>query len=187
MDANCQIARKRVIHTSFIVKDIYESIQGFLDLYGVGPWFVFEHYPMKNMRYRGSPAALDFTVAVAYSGAMVLELIQQNDDGPSAYKDVVAKRGYGFHHFAIASHDFDKDLARYRNLGLAVVNEGASPPDHGGGRGAYVDTSAKLPGMTELMEIVPELAAALTEMEATAANWDGTDPIRVQKFSREHS
>jgi hypothetical protein len=185
--AKSQSARKRVIHTSFIVKDIYESIQGFLDLYGVGPWFVFEHYPMKDMKYRGSPAALDFTVAVAYSGPMALELIQQNDDGPSAYRDVVNERGYGFHHFAIASYDFDSDLARCRNLGLAVVNEGASPADHGGGRGAYVDTSGKLPGMTELMEIVPELASALTEMEATAANWDGTDPIRVQKFGGERN
>jgi len=180
--ASFQSTRKRVLHTSFVVKDIYESIQGFLDLYGIGPWFVFEHYPMKDLKYRGSPAALDFTVAVAYSGGMAVELIQQNDDGPSAYKDVVSERGYGFHHFALASYDFDRDLAHYRQHGLAVVNEGASPADHGGGRAAYVDTSAKLFGMTELMEIVPELASALTEMQATAANWDGTDPIRVQKF-----
>lgn len=181
--ANQHATRKRVIHTSFIVKNVYESIQAFLDLYGVGPWFVFEHYPMMNLKYRGSPAELDFTVAVAYSGAMMLELIQQNDDVPSAYKDVVAIRGYGFHHFAIPSYDFEKDLSHYRNLGFAVVNEGASPADHGGSRGAYVDTTSKLPGMTELQEIVPELAAALTELEATAANWDGTDPIRVQKFA----
>ena len=32
------------------------------------------------------------------------------------------------------------------------------------------------------MEIVPELTAALSELEAAAANWDGTDPIRVHKF-----
>jgi hypothetical protein len=36
--------------------------------------------------------------------------------------------------------------------------------------------------MIELMEIVPELTAALSELEAAAANWDGTDPIRVHKF-----
>jgi hypothetical protein len=180
--ANGKSARKRVIHTSFIVKDVYESIGAFLDVYGIGPWFVFEHYPMKDCKYRGSPAELDFTVAVAYSGPMMLELIQQNDDRPSAYREVVAKRGYGFHHLAIPSYDFDKDLAHYRSLGFTVVNEGTSPADHGGSRGAYVDTSPKLPGMTEVLEIVPEMAAALTEMEATAANWDGTDPIRVQRF-----
>jgi hypothetical protein len=68
----------------------------------------------------------------------------------------------------------------YRNLGLAVANEGAAPAGHGGGRGAYVDTIAILSGMTELREVVPELTASLSELEATAANWDGTEPISVQ-------
>ena len=173
---------KRIIHTSFVVKDVYQSIQGFLDLYGIGPWFVFEHYPMENFKYRGSEATTDFTVALAYSGPLAIELIQQNDDRPSAYQEVVASRGYGFHHFAIPSHHFDEDIARYRALGFAVANEGASPADHGGSRGAYLDTRARLPGMTEILEIVPQMTAALSEMEEISAGWDGTDPIRIQKF-----
>jgi hypothetical protein len=125
---------------------------------------------------------MDFTLAVAYSGSMMLELIQQNDDRSSAYKDVVAIHGYGFHHLAIPSYNYDEDLARYGSLGFAIANEGAAPPDHGGGRAAYVDTTARLPGMIELMEIVPNLTAILTELEATASNWDGTEPVRVHKF-----
>jgi len=174
--------RKRILQTSFVVKDVYESAQAFLDLYEIGPWFVFEHYPMPQLQYRDSPTTMDFTIAAAFSGAMMFELIQQNDDRPSAYKDVVDARGYGFHHLAIPSYDYDKDLARYRKLGFAIANEGTAPADHGGGRAAYVDTTARLPGMIELMEIVPELTAALSELEAAAANWDGTDPVRVHKF-----
>jgi catechol 2,3-dioxygenase-like lactoylglutathione lyase family enzyme len=96
--------------------------------------------------------------------------------------DVVSTRGYGLHHLALPSYDYDRDLARYRKLGFTIVNEGTAPADHGGGRAAYIDTTSKLPGMIELMEIVPSLSASLFELEAAAANWDGTDPIRVHKF-----
>lgn len=179
---NPERARRRLIHASFIVKDVFESAQAFLDLYGIGPWFVFEHCAMNDLKYRGSPAAMDFSLAVAFSGKMMVELIQQHDDAPSAYRDVVATRGYGFHHFAIQSEDYDQELARFRKLGFAVANEGTSPPDHGGGRAAYVDTTDRLPGMTEVMEAVPELIATLSDMETVAANWDGSEPIRVHKL-----
>ena len=95
---------------------------------------------------------------------------------------MVGARGYWFHHFALPSYDYEKDISRYRQLGFAVANEGTAPADHGGGRAAYIDTTARLPGMVEIMEIVPELTAALQELETTAANWDGTDPIRVHRF-----
>ena len=95
---------------------------------------------------------------------------------------MVAARGYGFHHLAISSYDYERDLARYRQLGFEIANDGSAPPDHGGGRAAYVDTTSRLPGMVELMEIVPDLTVALNELEAIAANWDGMDPIRVHKF-----
>lgn len=180
--ANTQRPRKRILQTAFVVRDVYESARAFLDLYGIGPWFVFEHYPAKELRYRGSPAAMDFTIGASFTGSMMIELIQQNDDAPSAYKDVIATRGYGFHHLAIPSYDYENDLAHFRQLGFAVANECTAPSEHGGGRAAYIDTTARLPGMIELMEIVPQLSAALSELEATVANWDGTDPIRVQKL-----
>jgi hypothetical protein len=176
------MTRKRILQTSFVVKDVYESIQAFLELLEIGPWFVFEHYPMPVLKYRDVPTTMDFTVAAAFSGPMMFELVQQHDDQPSAYRDVVSTRGYGFHHIALPSYEYDRDLARYRQLGFAIANEGTGPPDHGGGRAAYIDTRSRLPGLIELMEVVPSLSASLSEMEATAANWDGSDPIRVHKF-----
>jgi len=180
--ASPQRAQQRILQTSFVVRDVYETAQAFLDVYSIGPWFIFEHYPFKDLKYRGSVATMDVTIAVSYSGTLMIELIQQHDDAPSAYKEVVAAHGYGFHHFAIPSHDYDKDLARYRKLGFEVVNEATAPGDHGDHRAAYLDTSARLPGLTELMETVPDLMAALKELETTAADWDGTEPIRVHKF-----
>jgi hypothetical protein len=126
---------------------------------------------------------MDFTIAASFTGSMMIELIQQNDQAPSAYRDMFEARGYGFHHLAIPSYDYEHDLARFREQGYSVVNEAMSPADHGGGRAAYIDTSPRLPGMIELMEIVPDLATALQELEKTAAEWDGTDPIRVHTFT----
>jgi hypothetical protein len=34
-----QKPRRRILQTSFVVKDVYESIQAFLELLEIGPWF----------------------------------------------------------------------------------------------------------------------------------------------------
>jgi catechol 2,3-dioxygenase-like lactoylglutathione lyase family enzyme len=173
--------RKRILHISFIVKDLRDSMQAFLDLYGIGPWFVFEHQPIESLKYRGAPATMDISAAIAFSGSLMLELIQQHDSSPSACTDLVRARGYGFHHFAVPANNLDEEVARYRARGFAVVNEAAAPSGRGGGSSAYIDTTAELPGMTELTEVAPQLLETLRQLEDIAAHWDGSDPVRVQK------
>ena len=36
---------------------------------------------------------------------------------PSVYREMIEMHGYGFHHWAVASHDLNRDLADYRARG----------------------------------------------------------------------
>jgi len=165
-----------IMQIAYIVPDLQEAIDSYLATLPMGPWFVFEHFPLLDYQHRGHDAELDVSIAMAYSGSMCFELISQNCDNDSVYKEVQRSRGWGFHHWAYASMDFDADLKRYTSDGLEVALYGRAGP---GARAAYIDTSGTLPGMIELIEITESVESLFTGMQQAASEWDGkTDAIR---------
>ncbi|MGD9810868.1 MAG: VOC family protein [Sphingobium sp.] len=168
-----------IMQIAFITPDIDAAIAHYMPRLSCGPWFVIEHFPLLEARYRGEPTELDITLALSFSGSMCFELIQQNNwETPSVYTEVQQKRGWGFHHFAVASSDFNADVAKYEGLGHEMALYGVAGV---GARAAYMDTSDVLPGMIELIEMTDRTEAFFTMMKGAAENWNGTDPIRVLK------
>ena len=102
---------------SFIVQDLQKAMQNYTDVFGAGPWSVFDRVPVRDLLYRGKPAPLNIHLALTYVGDMQIELIQQLDDLPSVYLEVIETRGYGLHHCGVATQNFDAELARYQALG----------------------------------------------------------------------
>jgi hypothetical protein len=101
----------------------------------------------------------------------MIELIEQHDDQPSVYRETVEKRGHGFHHWAIGARDFDAAVARYNAMGYPVVFSDISPR---GVRVNYVDTSADMPGMLEIIELTADVEAQYQRMYEASKSWDGT-------------
>jgi len=46
--------------------------------------------------YRGQPNDLSLTLAVAFAGHMMIELIEQHDDKPSVYQETIKIKGTAF-------------------------------------------------------------------------------------------
>lgn len=167
-----------VMQVAYTVPDIHAAMPVYQKRLNLGPWYVIEHFPFKWLKYRGQPAEIDLTIALANSGSMTFELIQQNDTKPSAYTEVIAKRGYGFHHLAVAAkpEDYDAALAGYVAQGYDLVFEAAVGV---GARAAYVDTIGDLGGMIELIEVTPPVEWLFTHVQQASVGWDGRDPIRT--------
>lgn len=55
--------------------------------HGVGPWFYVDRVQTDYFRHRGVDSDMEMSVAVANSGDIQIELIQQRNDSPSAYKE----------------------------------------------------------------------------------------------------
>jgi hypothetical protein len=113
---------------------------------------------------------------MAFSGHMLIELIQPNDDKPSVYREAIERRGYGFHHFGVGTTDYDADLARHREQGHELAFQAFVPT---GGRVGYVDTTADLPGYVELIEMDEATDHTFTRFYAASLAWDGSDPVRA--------
>ena len=162
-----------LMQISFIVPDLQQAIREYTDRLGIGPWFLSEHFNPEVNLYRGEPSDADVSIAMTFSGPMNFELIQQHDDKPSVYRETFLKKGYGFHHWALASYDIEADIAAYQSRGDEIVLDIII----NGGRVVYADTSTYLDGMTELIEITENVRSGFGDMYRIARDWDGQDLI----------
>jgi len=164
-----------IMQVAYTVEDLEQAMQHWVRDLGIGPFFKFEHFPLLDAQYRGQPTQFDVNIGLAYSGGMCFELIQQNNDAPSVYRDVIDERGFGFHHWALSTRDFDGDVARYQESGAELALYGVAAV---GARAGYMDTRSTLGGMIELIEIKSEVEELFAFIRAASENWNGEDPVR---------
>lgn len=150
-------------------------MRSYVERLKIGPWFVTGPFVPKAKCYRGAPTDMRLTLAVAFSGHAMLESIEQHDDDPSVYRETIAARDHGFHHWAVCSRAFEVDVARHEAAGHPVVFSDLSPR---GVRIVYVDTTKDFPGMLEIIDATPAFEAIYHSYFAAAQNWDGRDPMR---------
>ena len=88
-----------VAQNGYVVRDIEKSMERWLEL-GVGPWFYFGKVEMDYFRHRGRPSDMEMSVAIANSGDLQLELIQQRNDAPSMYREFLDAGHEGMQHMS---------------------------------------------------------------------------------------
>jgi hypothetical protein len=160
---------------AYVVEDIESSALAYTRELGLGPWFVRGPFQPPEGVYRGHPTQASFTLARAFSGHMMVELIQQHDDSPSVYHEGDGPRVYGFHHWAVFCKDLDAELERCAAQGYEQAYSDRLPS---GARIVYVDSTADLPGMIELVEYTEAQEDVYTNIYRASIGWDGSDPIR---------
>ncbi len=164
-----------VIQVAYVVEDIERSMRQFSARLKNGPWFVSGPFKPSQAQYRGRATELSLTLAVGFAGHMSFELIEQHDTVPSVFRETIEARGYGFHHWAVASEAFDDDVERYRSLGDEIAFSVRSSRVY---RIAYVDTTRELPGVIELIELTTGFEERYAKMHQASLAWDGTEPVR---------
>ena len=168
-----------IVQFAWVVPDLEAAARQWHATLGVGPFLINRNLAIGAPRHRGKPQATAFSTAIAQSGGVQIELVEQHDAGPSAYRDTVAQGTTGFHHVAFIAADFDAALARYIGQGFAVAADGR----FGDMRFAYVDTAASLGHMIEIVEDRPAIRGFFAAVRSAAASWDG-DPATLLREMR---
>ena len=164
-----------IAQIAYVVADIETAVEAYVARMRVGPWFVVGPFHPAKPVYRGKAIVPHVSIALAYTGTMMIELIQQHDDAPSVFVEAVQARGYGFHHWGIAVEDFDRELDGYLAKGYEIAYSDTAPM---GMRVAYMDTFRDLPGMVELLEGNAAFEEFFTPIYRASVGWDGRDPLR---------
>ena len=164
-----------IIQVAYTVADVEEAVRSYAADLRIGPWFLRGPLQARKPIFRGVRQDLRLSIAIAYSGHMMIELIQQHDDQASVYRESIEKNGHGFHHWGIASDRYDADVEAYLDRGFEQVFTDETPA---GTRVAYFDAKRGWPGLIELIEINAASEQRYSRMYAEALLWDGKDVIR---------
>lgn len=165
----------QIMQMAYVVEDIHAAIEWWVRDCHVGPWFLLDSFTGPQQRYRGRPATADVKIAMSFAGHMNIELIQPKDNEPSVYRELIEKRGYGFHHVGIAVADADLERAAYEARGYTTAFETPVPS---GGTVYYLTDGRLDPGFVELIPATAGADEMFTRYWKASIDWTGEAPIR---------
>lgn len=158
----------RINQIAYMVEDIEAAIDWWTSVMGVGPFFVFPGFDMVRGDYRGMEHQAQFGAAIAYSGDLMVELIEPR--GPSIFQEFLADNRIGVHHLCAFTDSMEQTEAWVKQHGGARL-QGAMFGD--GSQVAYfaMDPDEKL--ILEIAALTPAVRGMFDAIRDAGANWDG--------------
>jgi hypothetical protein len=160
----------------YVVRDIRAAMDHWITVIGVGPWFYFDRVKVDYFRHRGKDSNLEVSIALANSGDLQIELIQQRNDAPSMYREFLDAGHEGLQHVAYWTTEYQALYDRALALGYVVGQEGQIGGPQG--RFAYFDTQQHPGTVVELSDISGAKGKFFEYVRQSATDWDGSQPIR---------
>ncbi len=158
----------------YVVHDLEEAAARWAETTGIGPWRILGAVDLDHFTYEAEASAVEIGIALAYSGDVQIELIQQFNDAPSMYRDLLDTYGEGAQHVCFYPDDYDAALEHALASGMTVGQEGAL----WGIRFAYLRGEGGR--VIELADLPDHVRAGRQAGIAEAASWDGVDPVRIR-------
>ncbi|MBT7759158.1 MAG: VOC family protein [Rhodospirillaceae bacterium] len=158
----------------YVVKDIDAAMRHWIDVCQVGPWFYVDKLVVQDFTYKGQPSDPHISIALANSGDVQLELIQQQDDSPTLYQDFLNAGNEGLQHFSTWPENYQEIYHQALAAGYTVGQEADSPR----GPFVYFEQEGHPGTVIEMAEMNDARRRIFDGVREAAADWDGSDPIR---------
>src|SRR5262249_54570204 len=109
------LLRLPIRQIAYFVPDVRTAATKHHALHGSGPYFIADHIPLRRALHRGTERPLDHTSAYGQWGDVMIEFVQQNNAGPSAFHDVYPEGSgrQGIHHVAVFVDSVSESVASY--------------------------------------------------------------------------
>ncbi|WP_239806189.1 VOC family protein [Croceicoccus hydrothermalis] len=163
-----------IMQLAYLPADFDDAIEYWTKTMGVGPFFLLENIQLGDMKYKGQPTDAVFSVAIAYWNDMQIELVRPENDAPAHYTGEHAVHDR-VQHVCIVVDDIEDAYRACRDAGAEILVEGTVGKS---GAVIYADPGFGPGGVVEYVKLDEGGAEFFAHIRNTAANWDGTDPLR---------
>ena len=138
-----------VTQVGIIVSDIEAKARAWSEILGLPmPQIITtDTVDVAQTEYQGQRSIARAKLAFFHMGQVDIELIEPIDE-PSTWKDQLDQHGDSLHHIAFQIKGMGEKVAYLDSKGVPLVQRG----EYTGGRYAYVDGSAQLGTIVELLE-----------------------------------
>jgi methylmalonyl-CoA/ethylmalonyl-CoA epimerase len=131
---------KPVRQVALVVPDAEAQARAWWQHLGIGPWnlYTLDAAALTAATYRGQPADFRIRHALAFSGEVMMELVQPIQ-GPSIWHEHLEQKGAGLQHIAFYPDDFVAASAALAAEGWIAVASGDGFGRSRDGRFAYLE------------------------------------------------
>lgn len=160
----------------YVVRDIEAAMRNWTSSLHIGPFYYVDRVPAIDIRYHGAAGSPRLSLALAYSGDLQIQLIQQHDRTPSSYLHFLDGGHEGLHHIGFFSEHYDLDLQRAAEAGLLV--EQFAVIDDLEGKSTYFASRGPGEPLLGLVALAPANQDLYRMVHTEAERWDGSGPVR---------
>lgn len=164
-----------IVQIAYFVNDARAAAQSMHRQYGAGPFFLLERIELAWGEHRGRPQTFVHTSAYGQWGPLMMELVQQDEEGPSPFRDLFAPGEQGLHHMAMMVESMPDTYAFCKDAQLEIAARAATA---NGTEFAFIDTVARQGHMLEVYEGSEALKGFYAMVRKASENWDGSDILR---------
>jgi hypothetical protein len=164
------------VQIAYFVSDIREAAARMNTTFGAGPFHIIERIQLAKGEHRGRDCPFVHSSAYGQWGNVMMELVQQDEEGPSPFRDMYGPGEQGLHHVATFVDDVGAAIAAYAEHGLPLA---ARAETLTGTEFAFIDATATLGHMIEIYVPDKGLRGFYDFVRQSAHEWDGADPIRL--------
>ena len=168
-------ARTDIVQNAYVVRDLEAACARLHRLYGMGPFVGGGEGQLSRHVYRGTPTdPIRIRGVFVQSGDLNVELVQLLSDAPSAFHDMYAGGGEGFHHNALFCADYEATRDAWVAEGYAVASEFETAF---GAKICYIDARETHGHMIELYPENEVIRGMYRKARDAAQTWDGGELI----------
>lgn len=167
---------ERPVQIAYFVSDVIAAAERMSATVGAGPFHVIRRIELASGQHRGNDCRFLHSSAYGQWGDVMVELVQQDVEGPSPFRDMFAPGEEGLHHLAFFVPDLDAAIEQAARAGMPLAARALTA---GGVDFAFLDATANLGHMIELYVPDQRLTGFYGLVRDAAAGWDGSDPVRV--------
>jgi methylmalonyl-CoA/ethylmalonyl-CoA epimerase len=146
-----------VRQVALVVPDLDVAVRGYHEALGIGPWTFHRitGQDLSAMTYRGRPANARMRYALAFSGELMLELIEPLE-GESIWQEYLDARGPSLHHIAFYVDDFAAATGALAQRGWTNVQTGLGFGRSRDGQFAYHEHPSAVGTIVEVVKAPSE-------------------------------
>ena len=138
-----------IMQVGIIVRDIEKTARAWSEILGLPmpKITITDTVDTAQTEYQGKRTPARARQAFFHMGQVDIELLEPVD-GPSTWKDQLDQHGDSLHHIAFKINGMKEKIAYLDSKGIPLVQRG----EYTGGRYAYMDATAQLGTILELLE-----------------------------------
>ena len=165
----------KIAQVAYFVDDIRTQAEIMARAFGAGPFYLVENIELEWGEHRGQRC--DFVHSSAYGqwGDVMMELVQQESDGPSPFRDLYAPGESGLHHVATMVDDLPTAYAHFDAAGIPLATRSMTRT---GTEFSFLDATRQLGHFIEVYERNEGLLGFYDFIRSAAKGWDGREALR---------